>query len=410
MIDEIIESKLSGEEVDVSDGFQDSDSELEEQKFFDLTDENKAEIRKFFAENSECDLAELTKKIFGRDDLNGRTREGRAVKRYIAEFHLGKVRTTTPELGPFKLTEAQVRVLENELVKKDFNAYETAKKVFKNDLIYKSSREVKTIHHYVSLIKKAAEEKADKIKNDMEVFGVVIDDSKYKKGQLATEEYRPPASPVNTIARVNKYLNLGWKEEKLKKIELKRIQSLMGYLRVFRFKYQINSYSRLEDRELFEDAFIRYTYDKEDLTQEELDQFITLANEVVIAADIQRRIDFLRRSLDDVAQESDGKKISMGLNEAINNAQTEYNQCIGRQEKLYKSLTIHRSKRIEQMKSENASILNLVFAWKQEEYRAKMIALAEKQKESLSEEVEKMSSVEEWKAVIKGLDPREVLS
>jgi hypothetical protein len=224
------------------------------------------------------------------------------------------------------------------------------------------------------------------------------------------EPYKAPLTMAQTIARINKYLNYGWKEDEIKKSQIKCVESLMSYLRVFRFNYQINSYSRMQDRELFEDAFIRYTHDKEDLTQEELDQFITLSNEVVIAADIQRRIDFFRISLDSMASDSEGKKISMGLNEAINNAQTEYNQCIGRQDKLYKSLTVNRSKRIEERRSENASILNLVYAWKQEENRARMIALAERQREALQLEVEKLSSMDEFKAIIRGIDPKEILN
>lgn len=376
----------------------------------ELSNAHKQKIRDYFASETQWDLNDLTKKVFNDDSLDGRSKEGRLVKKYVSEFKLGKIKTTTPELGVLTLTEEQTKMLENLMAKTDFSSFEAAKKIFNNDLIYRSSREVKTVNHYVELFRQAAEKKAEALRADFEHFGVILDDSKVKKGEIAQDDYRYPTTVVATIARINKYLNLGWKEDNLKKIELKRVQALMGYLRVFRFRYQINLYSRVDDRELFEDAFIRYTYDKEDLTQEELDQFITLANEVVISADIQRRIDYLRQALDGMAQDSDGKKISMGLNEAINNAQTEYNQCIGRQEKLYKSLTINRSKRIEQLQSENASILNLVFAWKQEEYRVKMIMLAEKQKEALAEEVEKMSSVEEWKAIIKGLDPKEVLS
>jgi hypothetical protein len=100
----------------------------------------------------------------------------------------------------------------------------------------------------------------------------------------------------------------------------------------------------------------------------------------------------------------------MGLNEAINNAQTEYNQCISRQDKLYKSLTVNRSKRIDERRSENASILNLVYAWKQEENRERMVALAERQREALKEEVEKLSSVDEFKAIIRGIDPKEIFN
>ena len=73
----------------------------------------------------------------------------------------------------------------------------------------------------------------------------------------------------------------------------------------FRFNHQINSLAATTDRELFESSFIRYTFDKGDLTQEEVDQYIVLATEVVIAANIQGRIEHLQGLLDDSADDSD---------------------------------------------------------------------------------------------------------
>ena len=60
-------------------------------------------------------------------------------------------------------------------------------------------------------------------------------------------------------------------------------------MHTFRFNHQINNYETQNDRDLFESSFIRYTYDKPDLTQEEVDQYIVLSSEVVISANIQRR-------------------------------------------------------------------------------------------------------------------------
>ena len=39
-----------------------------------------------------------------------------------------------------------------------------------------------------------------------------------------------------------------------------------------------------------------------------------------------------------------------------------------------------------------------------------MIALAERQREALKEEVEKLSSVDEFKAIIRGIDPKEIFN
>ena len=59
---------------------------------------------------------------------------------------------------------------------------------------------------------------------------------------------------------------------------------------------------------------------------------------------------------------------------------------------------------------ENASILNLVQLWRDEESRNKMVALAEVRKKALENEVEKISSLDEIKARIMGLTKEEVLN
>ena len=136
-----------------------------------------------------------------------------------------------------------------------------------------------------------------------------------------------------------------------------------------RFCYQINSYDADVSRDLFESSFVSYTYDKNDLTQEEVDQYILLSAEVVIASTIQRRVEHLQQLLDNTASDTDGARISMSLVEAINTAQNEYNQCVNRQQKLLGDLKQKRSDRLSKRISSNASILNLVEAWKDEESR-----------------------------------------
>lgn len=377
----------------------------------ELTLDQQELIRKAFEGGATPNLSELTRSVFNNQLIDGRSREGRAIKEYISEFKIGKVRVNViNKIDPYVLSEDQKEKIKSSFKDKDFSTLIFTRKLLNNDSISALHQEHRAVHEYVKSLTEEDDRKNLRISDSGEFESIVYSPSNMKRPEIANEQYRPPATTIQVIARINKYLNYGWKEETLKRAQIKCVESLHSYLKIFRFLYQINSYSRLEDRELFEDAFIRYTHDKDDLTQEELDQFITLSNEVVIAADIQRRIEYLRHALDDMASESDGKKISMSLNEAINNAQTEYNQCISRQDKLYKSLTVNRSKRIEEKRNENASILNLVYAWKQEENRERMIALAERQREALKEEVEKLSSVDEFKAIIRGIDPKEIFN
>ena len=169
----------------------------------------------------------------------------------------------------------------------------------------------------------------------------------------------------------------------------------------------MNTYTNNTDRDLFESSFIRYTHNKDDLSQEEVDQYIVLSSEVVIAANIQRRKEHLTRLLDNVVEDSDGRA-SMSLVEAIGKTETEYNQSVNRQQKLLESLKEKRSDRLKKEIKENASILNLVRLWKEEESRINLLHLAEIRKKTVDEEVRKLSDIDEVKARILGLGEDEI--
>ena len=79
------------------------------------------------------------------------------------------------------------------------------------------------------------------------------------------------------------------------------------------YKRQISNYASQDNRELFESSFVRYTHDKPDLTQEEVDQYIVLSAEVVIASNIQVRVERLQELLDQAAEETEGKRMAMSL-------------------------------------------------------------------------------------------------
>ena len=107
--------------------------------------------------------------------------------------------------------------------------------------------------------------------------------------------------------------------------------------------------------------------------------------------------------LDDVANDTEGRRISMALVESINTAQTEYNQSVTRQQKLLSDLKEKRSDKLRKQITENASVLNLVEMWKEEETRTRMIELAMLRKEAVKKEQQNLQSMDEVKARILGL-------
>ena len=78
-----------------------------------LTDEQKAVTLNMF--NDDPNIINITKKVFKDDSLDGRSKEGRAVSKFLAENGLRAKTTKRPKSEDVTLTEEQVeKVLEME--------------------------------------------------------------------------------------------------------------------------------------------------------------------------------------------------------------------------------------------------------------------------------------------------------
>jgi len=95
------------------------------------------------------------------------------------------------------------------------------------------------------------------------------------------------------------------------------------------------------------------------------------------------------------------------LVEAIGKSANEYDQCLKNQNKLVNDLKIKRSERISKQIQENASILNLVQAWRFEENRIKLLKLGEREQLAVQNEAEKLMNMAEVRCLILGLNKDE---
>jgi hypothetical protein len=332
-------------------------------------------------------LLKLIRLAFPDKDVDGRSKEGRAVKEFLALNDL-KARAAH-EYKPkekIELTEEQKEFVKNNVSM--MNCVEMARVVFKNEELGNLHQETRTVNEYADTL-----------------GGVEIRSSREESG---VEEFKPIRTFYAMLNKINKYVYEGIDKEKITNQQKREIEATIKYVNTYRFGHQMNRYNNVTDRDLFESSFVRYTYNKADLTQEEVDQFIVLSAEVVIASNIQARVAHLSRLLDDVAEDTEGRRISMALVDAINTAQTEYNQSVARQQKLLSDLKEKRSDRLKNQIRDNASILNLVEMWKNEESRQKMIKLAQLRKKSLKEEKDNLENMDEMKARIMGLSEDEI--
>lgn len=335
---------------------------------------------------------QLTKRVWDDQSIDGRDLKGRVVKEWMIKN--GKQVKTTKFVaqGLLDLTQEQKEDIEK-YSRGGVNLMDIVRTIFKNDTLTNLSNEARTVKNYID-------------------NNIVLEprDNNYDALNLeyVSGKYIPPVQIVQVVSRINKYLGYDWKHAELSKEDKDCALALKGYLNTYRFLFQINSYDLVTDRDSFEDAFIRYTYDKPDLSQEYIDQFVLLATDVVIAQDIQRRANILRRKLDEALLEDE--KIPMTLNEAINSMQSEYNACVKRQDAAYKSLTKSRAQKLEERIEENASVNNLVMAWQQEKERNKLLVYAEKRKEAAKQEVGRITGMDHLVALVKGLTIDEAIN
>jgi hypothetical protein len=356
----------------------------------DLSQEQKDLIIKTWNDRKDNppSLQELTQIVFPDiPNIDGRSKYGKAVKNFLASREL-KVKTKS-EYTPkdrIDFTQEQKDYITNNA--SSMSAVDLARDLFNNYGLNNLSIEARSIQEYLDSLPKQIQSNTSDREDDQ-------------------GDYKPPKNLERALVRVNKYVLNGMDKDKLTAKQKKDLTSLISYLHTYRFLHQIGTYVTSQDRELFESSFIRYAYDKSDLTQEEVDQYIILATEVVISSNIQRTIQTLQEQID--IEMSSGNRIPMPLIEAVTSARTEYNQCVTRQQKLLNDLKVKRSERLSNLVKENASILNLVQMWKDEDTRKEMIKMADMRREILKGEVGRLSSMDDVKARIFGLTEEEVL-
>lgn len=331
-------------------------------------------------------LPELASAAFQRT-IEPRSVEMNAVKKFIST----QKATSAPQVKkpPYELSPEQKAYIDNNAF--TMSAYEISRILFKNPNISNLSSEARAVTQYHK----------------------EITAGKSLNGINAEEDYSPPTRLNQVVARIRKYIPLTeMNSEQLSAREKQNCSALMAYLHTLRFVRQIQSFVDELDRDLFESQFIRCCFDKSDLTPEEVDQYIIYSNEVVISKNILESINKLQRELDDIldSEDSDGRKLSVPLVDAIKTMRDEYNQSVKRQQDLLKDLKVKRSERLSKQGKDKISITDLVQAWKDQEFREKTIHLAKKRQEVLKTEVKNLSDMDELKARIFGLSENEVLN
>lgn len=354
-------------------------SPVQEQRILDLWNED------LLAPPS---LKEIVVALFG-EGHDGRSLEARAIKKFLASRNIQAQTTKLPPTEKIELSEAHKEYIKNNV--STMTSIEMARILFANNSLNNFNGETRVVNEFIKS------------------FNPIVVFNQQEEDDVPSGKYQAPETLDEVIKRVSIFLNFLPDRSKITASQRKNLDMLIGYLHTYRFIAQMNCFDKQSDRKLCEDAFIRATYDKPDLLQEEIDQYIEYANQVVNGSKVQRRKEKLESVLEEITgNDPDTIKISMSLVEAIGKASTEFHQCKQREQKLLDDLKQKRSVRLSKQLQDNASILNLVQLWKEEEGRTALLKHAEKEQKAIAEEVENLSTMAEVKARIFGLVKNEI--
>ena len=350
---------------------------------YDLTEEQQEEILKLFKKNP--DLMFITRKVFGDDTIDGRSKQGRAVRKFLAEQDKKANTSLVPKVEQVHLNKEQKEFLMTDNIEVGMNALEIARLTFKDRDVQPLSIKHRVI---VDFLKTYRPE--------------IVDDNEI----VTKEKWTPPKSINRAIVKINNFCGTSLEELTLQTKQKKLVEQLIIYFKSPRFNHFINQYATLADRNLFESEFVRAVWDKPDLTNDELNLYVTVCANYVRQKHIQMRIDKLNALLDDQDNERD---ITMRLTEIIKATSEELNQCEKRIESLTKDLNGSRTARLKSKGEENGSIFALVEAFQEREERDRMIMMAELQNKLIEDEADRLESMDDYKARILGISKKELL-
>jgi hypothetical protein len=348
----------------------------------DLTKEQKD----FLRENASKipDLIDLTKQCFKDDSLDGRSKEGRAVRKFLVENSID-----------FKTTaRAPVEVIEFTKEQKDFIIQQAEEGL--------SSLEIARIVFPSRSVRPLSNEQRAVLLQIREVNPDILP----SQDSGALNSYIAPKSPSRIIKKINDATGLKLDESKLNRQKQICVEKLGINFSNSRFLKIVNNYLNQEDRVLFEHEFTRLTWDKPDLTADEINLYLNVCKEVINLEVISAHLNKLNSMFDDADEQ---QEMSVRLAEIIKAKSGEYHQCETRIENLTKKLQGDRSERMKKMNKENASFLSIVQLFQEEQERETMVRIAEMQKEAVKQEAERLEGMAEWKARVLGIGQQDVI-
>lgn len=351
-----------------------------------LTTEQKQKVLEQFKITP--DLNTITQIVFEDEALDGRSKPGRAIRAFLAEQGR-QYNTTKSEKKKFvNFTDQQIQFMMGDRINSSMTALEIARLVLNDDEIKPLSAEHRAVQEFLY-----------KNRND------IVDET-----ELSPEtKWHAPKSHLSAIRKINKWTGENIPED-LNNVPLKTrkcVESLLKYYKSYKLDAEINSYKTQGDRELFESEFVRSVWSKDDLTADELNQYMMVCSNYVRKSKIQKRLDQFNIMLDN--EDLSSQDLSMRLTEHLKATSDELDKCEKRIESLLNKLNGDRAKRLEKKGDSTINFLAIVEVFQNYEDRKRMAMMAEMQNKLVEDEIDHLETVDELKGRVFGISKYEIL-
>jgi hypothetical protein len=355
-----------------------------------LTDQHKVLISKKI-EEGQNDYVVIANLIFNREDLTGRSKESKAVRDYLVATGFVSKKEKPKIVQNSEILNQNHFEFIDQNIKTGITPKQITELLFNEKFLGLENVNIFITPEYRAVHKYVKEKYPDNLVDNESGVG---------------EKYSVPRSIKTVINKVNKWCGQNISEDKLSLQHRKWLEKLLVYLASPRFVGNYDSYTSSTDKELFEAEFVRSVWDKPDLTTDEINLYINVCMDYINL----RQIDIKKNKVNDMFNDTQEQKdLTMRLTEVLKTISEEYNQCASRIDKSIQKLNGERSKRVEQHQQKNASIINLVELFQDEQERKMMIQIAEMQKKIINEEADRLENMSSWKARILGISKQDAI-
>lgn len=327
------------------------------------------------------DILEITQAIFPEAGTDRRSPQYGSVRRLLSNLPPEPVPTPSrpPARGPVLLTEEQLKYVKENY--KEQNVLSLGKTLFPE-----RAESMTPLHGECKAI---------------QLFIKEFDPTFFKDMRRDMGEYEPPKELNDLCALVSKSSNTPLNPDRLSTTDRACVKFLAHNLASDRFRACMDQLTTERERGIFESEFVKATWDKPDLTPDEVNLYINLCDEYINRDRVSRKYAKLDEAFFEI---KDAKsEMSIKLSEMIKAVSSERDQAAKRIESLINKLNGDRAKRLKEKGARTVSITAAFEAFKSEEERRQMLKIAQVQREAIQEEQKNMEGMPAWKARILGI-------